>query len=83
MEDLELETSVCGLVVDAGYWNTKIETRMADKCGHGGLDLAMMSCLDKRLYWVLLETLRHCAVGEAGQIPLFEPSGWRFLSGLV
>lgn len=47
MEDLGLETSVFGLVVGAGYWNTKIETRMTDKYGHGGLDLAMMSCLDK------------------------------------
>ena len=53
MEDLELETSVCGPVVGVGYWNMKIETRMADKYGNVGLDLSMMSCLDKRLYRVL------------------------------
>jgi hypothetical protein len=40
MGDLELETSVCGLVVGAEDWNMKIETRMADKCGHEDLYLA-------------------------------------------
>lgn len=82
MEDLGLEMSVCGLVVGAGYWHTKIETRMADKYGHGGLDLTMMPCLDKWLYRVL-KIPQHCAVGETGQVSLFEPSGWQFLSGRV